>query len=256
MFVIPENLIINVQMLDINDGSNIEDSNFPAQNMLNEHPKKIAKAIKSSVKIITGKIEWLGGFGIFNTNAISITNLKIKNEDGNILFQLDEIPMIIVESYYDYYHNRAIKRNEYYQLFSGSYSNVIIEFVLNAPSDDVAEIGLLFGGSLFQIGRALWGISDDIEDLSILKETLNGATILIKRNVLINKTYKVIAKKDEYELFKQLYQDKKGFWMFVPIKEIPYKESYLRYGIIEKLPEISEESQKYIKYQFQVREVI
>jgi len=256
MFVIPENLIASVQMLDVDTGENIEDPDFPAANMIDKHPKKLAKATKNIVKIKTGNIEWLGGFGVINVGCSTITDLKIIDENNNVLFQKDTVTLVVAEDYYSYYHNNFIKKDRYYVLFSGSYSNARIEFILNYPEDTKAYIGLLYGGALYQVGKALWGLSDEIEDLSIIKNTLNGSIIKIDRNILKNIPYKVMARKEEYELFKQLYETHRDFWLFAPIKDIYFRESFLRYGILDKLPSIIEDNQNAIKYQFKVKGAI
>ena len=257
MFVIPENLIQNVEIVDVNTGANIEDPNFPAINMIDEHPQKLAKATSNICKVRATNIEWLGGFAIINVACTYIKDITVKDSDGNVFYYEESKQMLTAGSYYNYYHAITKSSDRYYVIFDGAYSNVTLEFTLEYPPAQKAFIGLLMGGILFQIGQAEWGLSDNIKDMSIVKETLNGSVIVIKRNILRNKNYKVFATKGQYERFQDLYKNYRDkFWLFIPAKDLGFQESFLRYGTINKLPNIPQENKNFLEYNFEVQEVI
>lgn len=257
MIVIPENLITTASLVDPDTGNDIADSNFPAVNMIDQHPQKVAKATQSTAKVTTGSIKWLKAFAVVNVACSKITKLKVKDSGGVTVFSEDEIPLMIAGSYFNYFHAVITQKDRFFIVFDRLYADATIEFVLNYPDTQNAYIGLFMAGLGYEIGTAQWGIADDPEDYSIIHETSNGSLVAIKGNILKNKSYKIFATKEEYERFYQLARDyRTNFWSFIPATDIDYAETYMRYGSLKKIPKTEQKFKNYIEYNFEVREVI
>ncbi len=257
MYVMTENKLTSVQIVDPATANNIEDSNFPAVNMIDQHPKKVAKATQNLAKVIASGTGWFGGFLILNVGCPTITNLRVYNSDGTI-YEEDTVQLVKASSYYNYYHAQISTSDRYYVLFDNLYPDITIEFILNYADGEIAYIGLLFSGTLYKIGTAEWGLQDIPEDFSLIKETINGSTIIIKRDVLKSKNYKVFSTKAEYEQFYKLaIQNRDNFWVFIPTKEdIEFEDSFVKYGALKELPQVIQDNLRYIKYDFTVKEVL
>lgn len=257
MWVIPKNQIGNVQMLDPDDGiTNIENPNFPAINMIDQHPKKLAKATKGRCLVKATNIKWCGSLFILNVDCSKITNIRIYNKDGTI-FEKDVEYLIKAGNYYNYYHAILQYKDRWYVFLDNIYSDCTAEFILEYPDTEPAWIGLVTSGMIYKVGDAEWGLSDAPKDFSVIKETINGSTIVIKRNVLKNKIFKLFSTKEQYEQLYYLYREYRDlFWTFIPVKDISYEDSYIRYGLIVKFPQVAQTNSRFLTYNIEVQEVI
>lgn len=188
-----------------------ENANFPDDNLLDKHPKKLWKGTGNSHTVLA-VVTSGSGFAIFNTNATGITATILSGLeavwdsstawhsgtqwfDGDMgtstVYELD--PAGVGSMWGDYIE---IDRSHILQL----------EFV--ADSGTVLEAGVLVAGTVNTFNDPKYGINEGLFDFSIVKELNNGAIYTRKRDTVRTFSWSILDDRDPdfYTFFRTIGQ--------------------------------------------------
>lgn len=161
-----------------------ENSNYPKENLLDDHPRKVWRATSKDATI-TLTLSSATAVAIFNTNAASAT-VTLKNGGSTITSAFYDLSGI-----YDYYSWLNDLGEAQYSLWFdyGDYpqgGSHTVEFALDTLSATTTlQAGVAFGGLAYQTERGIrYGAKEGLEDYSIKKELSNGSRYWRKRDVV------------------------------------------------------------------------
>lgn len=179
MKVMSTNKVTAVSMTD-------ENSNFPAENMMDEHPRKYALSTASTTTITATIGAGVGGFALFNTNAMS-AELTLKDNLGAILTTVE----YDLSGITDYYSIMMDDTDPHYSLwfdYDTYYQPDIhtVEIALNTNNVAIeVYAGVIYAGNIRESDRGVqYGCRESLIDYSIVKELSNGSTYYRKRDVV------------------------------------------------------------------------
>ena len=165
-----------------------EDGNYPDDNLLDEHPKKLWKGTGASHIVKFTTAAGSEACALFNTNAATIAVTVMRGNRVQWAASAQWTPSA------QWYDGEASPTMLYdlnaegvgrlwaeYMAISGPH---IIELVLTGTAGSVLDGGVFVSGPLNTFDDPLYGIDEGLVDYSIVKELNNGATYTRKRDVV------------------------------------------------------------------------
>lgn len=164
------------------------DPEFPASNLLDEHPKKIWKGIGRS-ETLTIACGASGALGLFKTNAESVTVTIFIGQDiewvggiewaGGIEWdEQDDAPSSTT------YQLSGVNEGAGWIEWEKINASNTIQLVLDAGEGNIIEAGVCVAGVVNSYDEPEYGLTDGFVDYSIVKELNNGAFYIRKRDVV------------------------------------------------------------------------
>lgn len=165
-----------------------ENSNYPATNLLNRHPRKYALSTASTTKITCTIGEGVGAFGLFNTNALEATITLKSGAGAMIASQFYDLSGIIdywtaVQDITDLHYSIWFDYGDYYQ---SAVHTVEVDLDTTNPAAPVYA-GVTFADTTRSFENGIeYGVTESLVDYSIVKELSNGSYYYRKRDVVKN----------------------------------------------------------------------
>ena len=146
-----------------------QDSNYPAVNLLDDHPKKLWKALMdvttASLAIVTSA-ESVAGLHISGTNAVSGT-LTIKDATEAVTYET---------------HALSGNWERFFIKFNTTYTE-ILHITVSLTASNTIYAGVLRCGTLISLPDPQYGLQQQRKDYSIKKELSNGGMNIILRDM-------------------------------------------------------------------------
>ena len=181
-----------------------EDSSYPDDNLLDEHPKKIWKAANGvtstsiTVSIASSTDGADGGIAIFNTNATSaIINLS----DPNEVIWVDsewvtvEWPSGAPQESVTVGEINSTS-NAVWATYTGAETALSADIILTGSATLYA--GVIVAGTVVDFPDPRYGIQEGLVDYSIKRELSNGAIYTKKRDVVRTFSAEILPNREEY----------------------------------------------------------
>lgn len=144
------------------------DSDYPASNMLDNHPQKYWLAgsgqTTETVTIVT-TTGAVNGLGLFNTNATSGT-VDVKNEAEDTTYETFALSGIL---------------GRFFVEFASEYTEILHIIIELTAADDV-YVGVARCGTLLDFPDPRYGLRQNRVDYSVKEELSNGGLYVYKRN--------------------------------------------------------------------------
>lgn len=161
-----------------------ENANFPEENLLDEHPRKVWRATSKDATI-TASLTNGTDVALFNTNAMTAT-VTLKVGATTVYSQYYDMSGIL--DYYQWLNDLGEAQYSIWFNYSGYAQGGAhtVEFALDTLSaTTILEAGVVFGGLAYQTGRGIqYGAKEGLVDYSIKKELSNGSRYYRKRDVV------------------------------------------------------------------------
>jgi len=226
--------------------SSSEDPNFPIENMLNQHPKRVYKAVNgvSSVTIQGDLLTTSSTLCIFNTNATEAIIRIVDNAS------LDTT--IIQGDIFETGENNAVGI-KFDPVPIGRHFGVD----LTCPAGTTLQVGIFHIGVLVQTNNPLEGLNETQTDYSTTKVLSNGATYYKKRDIIRNFSFAVSEKFSEHT-DNFILDISRNFgeipmpWFITNISD----NRWLIYGKLENLISASYKLCDNAELQFNIKEVL
>jgi len=168
------------------------DTAYPAENVYDEHPKKVCKslAVAGTLKntITVTSYGDCNSIGIVNTNATQI-EITIKDETGAttiwgpVAYDLSGIDRIM-----PLMHDLKVRYKDLWVDFPHQVSpiQIVIKFYLANTTDTIVYCGVIVSGLRYEMNNPLAanGIQESLIDTSVIKWTSNQSLYYRKRDVL------------------------------------------------------------------------
>lgn len=188
-----------------------ENANFPAVNVLDEHPRKLYKATTNSAIITLTVASGASGLSIFNTNAdtveieITVGDLTVWADLtawGDLTVWGGDVPSLPIVEIYDLVDSKQIWA-EYFQKDVPHEVKVTLQ-----TSEPILEVGIIKAGPIHEFQTPLYGIHEGLYDYSIVKELSNGAMYIKKRNIVKTFDFQIYAERDPdfYRFMRDIIQ--------------------------------------------------
>ena len=189
-----------------------ENANFPAVNLLDDHPKKVFKGT-SKTATLTCVVIGGGALAVFATNALSVrltlsvgqtiewyfvqthplSSTGVRWEPGSGISwdtggdstttEIAYLPgSIDGAAWFDFEEERT-----------GTFT---AEVRLVAKAGEIIQAGVVKCGTLRTFNDPKYGIQEGLEDYSIVKELNNGATYIRKRDVVSTFDFTIVPERD------------------------------------------------------------
>ena len=166
-----------------------EDTNYPDDNVLDLHPKKVWKANSTYTSTLTLTVAGPNnGIAVFNTNAISI---NVTVTDPNY-FGWDATDIAWSSGDIVWAAEDAAVIDELYRLDGDSGSawiewpaaiiTVECELTLTCESSATLYAGTVIGGQIYEFTCPQIGVTEGLVNYSIVRELQNGATYVKNRD--------------------------------------------------------------------------
>ena len=174
--------------------STSEHANYPDDNLLDEHPKKVWKAndvVSASVSIIV--VGGGDGFAVFNTNALSVAIIisGVLNFSWDTDWSWDTgwswASSSDIET--DIETFVTIDQDDYgvlwveHEYIASPYT---VALTFDSETTETVYAGLFVGGTINNYPGPLFGVDENLVDYSITRELSNGSTYFRKRDVVRN----------------------------------------------------------------------
>lgn len=172
-----------IQILASIGGASVADANYPLVNILDTHPKKVAKATAAAAVITIPMTGASSSVAIFNTNAAVVT-IEILNNEGGVhaTFTKD---LAGARNYYQLITRRAIPELKSWMVTYPYYAGLThkVNIYLSEPThgDTVVSVGVVFAGVHSEYDNPEKGITKSFKDSSVISELNSGATYVLKR---------------------------------------------------------------------------
>ncbi len=164
-----------------------EDANYPAANLMDDHPKKVWKGTTNSATL-TVNVGGAGALAIIATNAIEVTLSITPPESAQWDTDIEWDTGIEWKAYTGItftetkYLSGTIRGAAWFEMSrTDSFS---AEIVLTAAAGQVIQAGVVTAGVLREFRDPARGIKEGLRDYSIVKELNNGAFYTRKRDVV------------------------------------------------------------------------
>lgn len=158
-----------------------EDGAYPATNLIDNHRKKVWKAV-NGVQTAELTIPISAGssvIALFNTNATSATVEITDDGDSSVIYS----------------GSWTIDQGRYWQEYT-AHSAAHTAVIELTTGETTLECGVVRAGTLLTIGGAKPGISESIKDFSIKKPLRNGAYYTKKLNMVRVFSYSVSVQRE------------------------------------------------------------
>ncbi|MBW2606147.1 MAG: hypothetical protein JRD05_00780 [Deltaproteobacteria bacterium] len=166
-----------------------ENANYPAANVLDEHPKKLYKSTDNTAVLEVTTGAGSNGFAVFNTNAASVSAIVKKGEPTEWASGTEWV------SGTEWRTAEDPSPATIYDLNPGSvgamwgeYTQIdvphIIELTFTAAAGTILECGVVVPGTVNTFDDPRYGVKEGLRDYSISKELNNGAFYYRKRDVV------------------------------------------------------------------------
>ncbi len=156
---------------------------YPASNVVDLHPKKVAKSVSYKTVLSFLMSEPSSGLAIFNTNARYV-RIEILDIDGNLT------------NAYSFFRDLKGART-YEQLITDRNKPDLRELMVVYPTisgyhiiniyleeSSAIEVGVVFAGLYDQFANPDLGLTQSFRDYSIVSELATGATYTLKRDMV------------------------------------------------------------------------
>ena len=176
------------------------DANYPAANVIDEHPKKLWKAA-SGVYSTTLTFEisnGSAGLAIFNTNALSIS--ATVTDPNDIEWFTSDVDWFAADA--EWSGENAFLSNELYSLdgVSGAawiewpYSAISVEAVITLTASSETEVyaGVAVADEVYEYSCPQMGIKEGMHSYSIVRELQNGAFYRKERDIVRTFNFNII----------------------------------------------------------------
>ena len=166
-----------------------EDAEYPAANLLDEHPKKLWKATSRDA-VVTAVVSSGGALAVIATNATSISLTISQGQtiqwDTDISWQGDtswdttgsadvtEVSLLPGD----------ISGCAWFNFASVRTSSFTATLTLTAEAGEIVQAGAILCGTLNEFRDPARGVREGLRDYSIIKELNNGAFYVRKRDVV------------------------------------------------------------------------
>ena len=222
MRLISENNIVagNVQVLVNNsnflynvgngnmDGDDDSKSTYPEDNVLDLHPKKVAKANSNDTVFSFDMTVPSNAITIFNTNA-HLAIVEILDENGN---ELSFSPIIVSLKQARTYEELITDRNrgdlsEFGIIYDKYYKPHVINIYLSHPDSGIdIEVGVAYIGVRDDFHEPDIGVVQTFKDYSLISELQRGATFILKRDIVrkFNFTMDFCLRSNDAERMKEI----------------------------------------------------
>lgn len=236
-----------------------EDTNFPVNNCVfgvegSQQPKKLFKADSATTTITISSV-YVKELALINCSCLNGT-ITVTDSSSETIFT-ETFQPYSAGTYEDYYlANVTTQENFLFMISNDLISGVTIEIELEGAAGFYPSLGLFILGIFRQFGRTLYGTKDNAEDSSIIHKDAAGGTVVIKRSISRSKVYEVLCTKSEWSsLYRFLQDNREKYLLFTADKNLDFQETYLRYGLVERIPQPVEEYNN-IRVSLPVREVL
>lgn len=179
-----------------------ENANFPEENLLDTHPRKVWKAT-SSTATLTATISAGNVCALFNTNARTAT-VNLKNGATTITSQFFDLSGVL--DYYSWLNDLGEPEYSLWFDYGAAYDqggSHTVEFILD--TGNVATIlygGVLFGGRAYETDSGVqYGVKEGLVDYSIRKELSNGSRYYRKRDVVRTFSCSIILQRSTRDFY-------------------------------------------------------
>jgi hypothetical protein len=163
-----------------------EDANYPAANVLNEHPRKVWKGTSVDA-VLSISVSAGSAVAVFNTNAESVSveisagltldwtteltwGTQLTWPDSETIESLINISPSSVGTIWAEYAERS--------------SSHLLTISLTAAAGETIQAGIVQAGTRNEFESPMIGIKEGLKDFSIVRELSNGAIYTRKRDVV------------------------------------------------------------------------
>jgi len=234
-------------------------TNYPASNLLDRHPRKYALSTASTTTITATIDPNVGAFALFNTNALSAT-LTLKNGSGaTLLTEFFDISGIV-----DYFTLMMDIQDPHYSLWFdyGTYYQGAVHSVTAAldttNTDTEVYAGVAYASSIREFPNIQYGCQETLVDYSIVKELSNGSYYYRKRDVVKKFQCSLTlnrSNRDFYTFFHSICQAAGPAPMAVKLTDVNGTD-WTVYGKLIDMPSGTHDYPDYATVSFGVLEVV
>lgn len=178
---------------DVMNGVSAAQANFPAVNVLDNHPKKVCKADYDpdpgddvGVVYTIKMTDVSSGVAVFNTNAKSATIEILDASDGSSLYEF-EFTLKGARTYQELISDQNLADlSECMVTYPYIGMEHIVNIYLSTGTDDPDTItaGVIFVGMQETFSNPDLGATQSFKDYSIVSELASGATYVLKRDLV------------------------------------------------------------------------
>lgn len=239
-----------------------EDANYPVENLLDDHPKKVWKGTSKDAKLSL-TVSAGSGVGIANTNARSISILlkggtTAQWDTGSVAWSSDSAwaPHVeqVVTGKYDLTESGVgMLWAEYPEQAASHY----IDIELAAGEGEIVQAGVLQAGPVLSFRDPL-NVEEGLKDYSIEEELNNGAFYYLQREIVRTFSFKLrVNREDDFYTFMHTIIRARGkrplMWL---ISSGIGTWEWVVYGRLEKLPKGSHDYKRYSIVKNEIIEVV
>jgi len=256
---------VNLDELQTVDGDQIEvfsddvtlvDSEYPPENVLDEHPKRVSK-ISWPVGEWTLAVEGTGSTVLLGGTNARTAEFNVFNAAGeNIYSEITDLGGIA--SYQRFILDSGLKLNYTSITYPYQTPNHTIKIRLSTGNTEDVYVGLIQAGALFTTSSdALIGLSEDQNDYSIGKQMSNGSFYYKKRDIVRVFTGSVLLSRepDFYEFMYTIFKAKGKAPLFWQITNLD-SEKWFVYARAVELPSGTHSEHTRSRINFQLIEVL
>lgn len=162
-----------------------QDSDYPDDNVMDEHPKKKWKATGESpntAKLTLTVSAGSNAVAIFGTNAETVT-ITLKDSGGSTISS-DEYDLKGVDTYLEFIQDTGDRWPSLWADYEYQDSQCTVELDFEAASGSTVEAGVVRAGLARNFPVISKGFAESLEDYSVVKELSNGAYYIKQRDVV------------------------------------------------------------------------
>lgn len=161
-----------------------ENANYPDDNVLDNHPKKVWKATSKDAQM---KLTCTGGtsaVAVFNTNADTVT-ITVKNEaESETLVAAQAYDLKGTDTYLEFIQDGGEHWTQIWHDYTYQPDPVVVIIDFEAAVGAIAEAGVIRCGIAMTFQDPKAGLQEGLKDYSIIKKLNNGAIYTRKRDVV------------------------------------------------------------------------
>lgn len=261
-----------------------ENANFPATNLLDEHPKRVSKAATGTTVTYTLGVDGAGDwFGLVNTNARTVSVKVYAVAPGDLSFGGDLFGADgdLFGADDDYFATTPVFEGEYslggidtyaeliadsgqsaYEIevaypYQDSAHSIVVELD-TATESDVAYAGLVRAGvAVNSTHDPQYGMTEGLIDYSIVKQLSNGATFVKQRDIVRTFSVTLFVRRDRefydfmHGVFRQIGRQAR-LWKVTDLEN----NDWVVFGRLEQMPLATHQYYKHSTIPFTLVEVL
>ena len=214
-----------------------EDTNYPANNVLDRHPTKVWRATSKDAQIKLTCEAGANAVAVFGTNADTIT-FTVKDEtETTTLVAAESYDLKGTDTYFKLITDTSANWKQIWHDFEYQYNPIVVVIDLEAAAGVTVEAGVIRCGLAQNFNGPSLGIDEGLKRYSIIRELQNGATYMKKRNTARQFTGKLVLRRDRdfYYFMKDVIEEIDPYPLAWRITDLSNKD-WAVYARADKLP--------------------